>query len=110
MMDGFIVDDYLRYLKEISNITDFYDFSGYNTITMNNYNYYESSHYRPLVGAIIAGRIFNDKSIKIPNDFGVFVTKDNITEHLSNLKKQIEIYDKNKIYKGGNQKWVMKQK
>jgi hypothetical protein len=96
MMDGFIVDDYLRYLKEISNITDFYDFSGYNTITMNNYNYYESSHYRPLVGGLIAGKIFKDDTVEIPEDFGVFVTRTNIDKHLKNLKIQIENYDLNK--------------
>ena len=96
MMDGFIVDDYLRYLKEISNITDFYDFSGYNTITMNNYNYYESSHYRPLVGSLIAGRIFKDNTVEIPEDFGVFITKENIDKHLKNLKIQIRNYDLSK--------------
>ena len=95
MMDRFIVDDYLRYLKQISNITDFYDFSGYNTITMNNYYYYEDSHYRPILGNLIAGKIFKDNTIEIPEDFGVFVTKENIDKHLINLKIQIEDYDLN---------------
>ncbi len=96
MMDRYIVNDYLRYLKEISNITDFYDFSGYNTITINNYNYYEESHYRPLVGSLIAGKIFKDNTVEVSEDFGVFVTKENINKHLQNLKKQIENYDINK--------------
>lgn len=96
MMDKFKTKYYLEYLNMISKITDFYDFSGYNTITLNNCNYYESSHYRPKVAPLIAARIFNDKTINIPNDFGVFVTKDNINEHLKNLEHQIENHDKSR--------------
>ena len=96
MMDTYEVKDYLEFLKQLSSITDFYDFSGYNTITMNNCNYYEDSHYRPLVGKIIAGRIFNDKSMEIPDDFGVLVTEDNIDIHLESLREQIKNYDLNK--------------
>jgi len=90
MMDTFYKNDYLNYLKSIANITDFYDFSGYNSITTNNCNYYEISHYRPSIGKLIAARIFNDKKILIPNDFGIWVTKENIEDHLKILENQIK--------------------
>jgi hypothetical protein len=93
MMDSFSIEDYLDYLKDIANITDFYDFSGYNTITTNNCNYYERSHYRPLVGELIAAKIFNTNKIDVPNDFGKLVTKNNIVEHLNNRKKEILKHD-----------------
>jgi len=93
MMDKFVLDGYLKYLKDISEVTNFYDFSGYNSITINNCNYYEESHYRPLVAKLIAGRIFNDKSIQVPDDFGIYITKDNINMHLQNIKKQIIDYN-----------------
>jgi hypothetical protein len=86
MMDTFYKDDYLNYLKSIAKITDFYDFSGYNSITTNNCNYYETSHYRPHIGELIAGRIFKDKNISIPNDFGTWVTKENVDKYLKNKK------------------------
>ena len=93
MMDTFVLDDYLKYIKDISEITDFYDFSGYNSITTNNCNYYESSHYRPYIGELIAARIFNDKSINVPTDFGVFVNKNNIDLHLKKLREEINEYE-----------------
>ena len=93
-MDTFVIKDYLAYLKDIATITDFYDFSGYNSITTNNCNYYERSHYRPFIGKLIAARIFNDKTVKVPDDFGQLVTKENITEHLQMLKKNIINYKK----------------
>ncbi|MBE0513324.1 hypothetical protein [Sulfurimonas sp.] len=95
MMDTFIIDDYLEFLKTISRVGEFYDFSGYNSITINNMNYYESSHYRENVGRLIAAKIFNDQTVDVPKDFGVLVTKENIEEHLQNLKEQIKAYDLN---------------
>ncbi len=93
MMDSFMVDDYLEFLKMISSLTNFYDFTGYNSITTNNINYYESSHYREIVGKLIAAKIFHDNLVEVPKDFGILVTKDNIDEHLKNLRKQIQDYD-----------------
>ncbi len=75
MMDTFVLKDYKKYLNDIAVLTDFYDFSGYNSITNNNTNYYEISHYRPHVGKLIAGRIFNNKQLDIPTDFGIYRAK-----------------------------------
>ncbi|HUJ90728.1 MAG TPA: hypothetical protein VLX12_11060, partial [Syntrophorhabdales bacterium] len=75
--------------KELSTITSFYDFNGLNSITTNNANYFETNHYRFKVGALIIARIFNDTSVKVPADFGVLVTKENIDEHLTYLRNQV---------------------
>jgi len=74
-MDTFLLEDYKKYLKDISEITSFYDFTGYNSVTKNNCNYYEMSHYRPQVAKLIAARIFNDTSISVPSDFGKYIEK-----------------------------------
>jgi hypothetical protein len=83
------LEKFFLFEKELSRITDFYDFSGLNSITTNNYYYYETSHYRLEVGALILARIFNDSSVKVPDDFGVLVTKGNIDQHLADLKAQV---------------------
>ncbi len=98
MMDTFVMKDYLNYLKDITSIVDFYDFSGYNSVTTNNCNYYEMSHYRPHVGEMIAARIFNNKSVNIPDDFGVYVNKNNIDAHLTKLREEISRYVLRKEY------------
>ena len=96
MMDTFYLDDCYSYLQDIAEITEYYDFSGYNSITTNNCNYYEASHYRPLVGKLIASKIFQDKKIAVPNDFGVWVTKSTIKRHIEELKKEYLKYDSTK--------------
>jgi len=88
MMDMFYAKDYVDYLHDIANITDFYNFSGYNSITKNDCNYYEVSHYRPMIGELIAARIFNDTNISLPNDFGIWITKENIDSVFRPLLKR----------------------
>lgn len=73
--------------RELSKITDFYDFSGLNAITKNNYNYYETSHYRPIIGETILRRILNSGSKY--QSFGVLVTSDSVEQHLAMEQKEI---------------------
>ncbi len=80
---------------ELSKFSKFYDFSGLNTITTNNYYFYETSHYRYITGDLIKSRIFNNTSKNVPKDFGTLVTNDNILEHLKNLEKQIALFETN---------------
>lgn len=86
-------EGYIEFLKEMSQITNYWDFSGYNSITTNNYNYYEESHYRPFIANIIAAKIFSDKTVKVPDDFGLFVTPHNILQHIEDIKAQIKQAD-----------------
>ncbi|PPB52081.1 hypothetical protein CDQ68_04585 [Campylobacter hyointestinalis subsp. hyointestinalis] len=91
-----LYDEFELFKKELVKISNFIDFTGHNTISKNKNNYWDSSHLRRETTQIIMARIFNDKSVEVPDDFGVLVTKDNIEEHLSNLRKQINFHDSNK--------------
>lgn len=93
VMDSFVIDDYFEFLKTLSIHNNFYDFSGYNSVTINDYNYYESSHYLSKVGDLIAARIFEDKNFLIPDDFGRLVTKKNIDSYLYNKRANIHKYE-----------------
>jgi hypothetical protein len=84
------LDGFDSFKKELSRITEFYDFSGLNPVTTNSYYYYDNSHYRRKLGDMIIARIFGDKHVEAPADFGVLVTNGNIDRHLANLRQQIE--------------------
>ena len=77
--------EFNEFKRQLAQVTDYYDFSGLNEITTNNYYYYETSHYRPLVGDMIVNRLFN----KGNENFGVYVTKENVDEHLRKLEAQL---------------------
>ena len=72
----------------LADITDYYDFSGLNDITTNDYYYYETSHYRPLVGDMIVHRLL-DEPKNLDTDFGRYVTKASVDAHIEHLKAQI---------------------
>lgn len=90
-------DEFELFKKELVKITDFVDFTGNNTINMDKNNYWDGVHLRQEFTELLMSKIFNDKTVKAPKDFGVLVTKDNIEEHLSNLREQIDSYDLNEI-------------
>ncbi len=78
-----------QFEKALSSITDFWDFSGLNSITTNNYYHYETLHYRSKVGDMMLARMLGYKNVTVPADFGVFVTPENIDRHLENLRAQV---------------------
>ena len=49
----------LEYLKKVFGIKNVFDFSGINSITNNYHNYYEESHYRPIICDSILSIVYN---------------------------------------------------
>jgi len=80
--------DFEPYKKALSHLSGFYDFSGLNSVTTDYFNYYETSHYRWRVGDLVIARIFNDPTVNVPEDFGRWVTRENIDHHLQALHQQ----------------------
>lgn len=76
----------------LAQVTDYYDFSGFNSVTTNALNYYEESHYRYRVGDMIIERIFGGSVAALPEDFGSLVTKHSIGQHLEKQKRELEQY------------------
>ncbi|HJI41866.1 MAG TPA: hypothetical protein OIL83_01030 [Veillonellaceae bacterium] len=83
------LDEFDEFKHELTDITSYYDFSGLNDITSNNYYYYETSHYRPMVGDMIIHRIFNEPKDS-SSTFGHWVTKDNVDEHIKKINQDLE--------------------
>jgi hypothetical protein len=84
--------------REVAKITAFWDFSGYNSITTEplseEMNYYlDSSHYNQKAGNLILDRILQGETAKLPSDFGVWVSSENIASHFTKLQ-------------GDRQQWV----
>lgn len=82
------LEEFDEFKRRLARITAYYDFSGVNEITTNNYYYYETSHYRPIVGDMILARLFPESAgncRSAPMPFGVQVTSDNVESHLARL-------------------------
>jgi hypothetical protein len=82
---------FASWLTDIVEISgEVWDFSGLNSVTLNDELYYEESHFTFRVGDLVLKRLFGtdfDKST-LPADFGVRVTRSNLPERVEQLKNQ----------------------
>ena len=84
------MDIYYQWKRDIANIIPYWDFMYPNSITTNSDNYIDTSHIKQENGKYYFARIWNDKSVKVPDDFGVYVDKNNIDKHIGFLKDIIK--------------------
>jgi len=85
-LDDFSWEEFQYFLVSLSEITEFWCFAGYNSITTDDRNFYESSHYRPFVGALVSQRLLQDRNLRTAEDFGVFISPSSLREALDGLR------------------------
>ena len=88
--------------EQAENRIVLWDFSGYNSITMERIPdrkeeqmrwYWESSHYKKEVGNLIVERILKGQSAEsVPDDFGVMINPHNIEQHLLSIREDRKWY------------------
>ncbi len=90
-----IANGYLVFLKELAKITDYYNFSGFNDVTLVDDNYYETSHFCPAVADLVIERVYrgNVDERLLSQGFGFYVTKDNVDELMDILYGQAINFD-----------------
>lgn len=67
------MDIFYKWKEELAKITPYYDFMTENSITINDDNYIDSSHLKQELGYLYFAKIFEDSSVEVPNDFGIYV-------------------------------------
>ncbi len=70
---------YYDYLRELVQITDIWDFSGFIPENLNPYNFVNEGHYKNVVADLMVNTMYG-KTQK--DGFGTLLTKDNIEEYL----------------------------
>lgn len=78
--------------QKIVAITPVWDFSGYNSVTTQKIekimtNYSDSSHYTHEIGNWMLDKMFDRPNSKIPPDFGLLLTPDNVNVYLDRINK-----------------------
>ena len=84
-------EDYWQFLYDIISVSDVWDFSGYNDIDLNPYNFYNEGHFFYEVYELMVDTIKGTRSYE---GFGTYVTKRNAYEHIEERKN-----DYNKLKK-----------
>lgn len=71
-MERYEAEGVQDFLDKAAQITDYWNFSGYNTVSYDARYFYDPMHYRNNVGEMILAKIFGDKSVEVPEDFGEY--------------------------------------
>lgn len=80
---------YEYWKRELVNISDYIDFTGYNFITNNRKYFRDSSHMLASLSPVVAQSIFNEDDLNSTNGFGTLVNKDNIFDHIEQQRADI---------------------
>ncbi len=64
-----------RFKTELAAKTSYYDFLTHNPINDNAFYFGDTMHTRPFTGNLILARLFDDRNISLPENFGVFVPR-----------------------------------
>lgn len=89
-----------RFKKELVKISPFWDFSGVNYVTSNNYFWYETSHPRAFICDKILDTVSGQNQITWVPNFGVYVTEENVDAFCEKAVRDREAYDPN------HEQWV----
>lgn len=82
-----------QFKKELVKISPFWDFSGVNYVTANNYFWYETSHPRAFICDKILDIVSGQNQMTWVPDFGVYVTPENVDAFCEQAVRDREAYD-----------------
>lgn len=83
-----IWQDYRTFQRYIAHLHPFWDFTGWNEISMTRENFVDGSHHVFPVGNMVLERIFGANDKNIPRSFGHYVTNKNVVKHLDVMEKE----------------------
>lgn len=83
-LDYYDWDQVADFYTRLAEVTPYWDFS-YSSVSFEPRYFYDETHLRNCVGEMALARVFGDDSIYIPEDFGVYVTQDNVQAHLEDM-------------------------
>lgn len=73
-----------EYKRKLAEVTDYWDFS-MSSLSKDSRYFYDALHFRNAAGTMIAARIFGNGSVWKPEDFGVYVTAENVEDFLQRI-------------------------
>lgn len=71
-----------NFYTQLAQVTPYWDFSC-SSLSWEPRYFYDATHFRNCVGEMMVARMAGDDSVWMPDDFGVYVTADNVSDHLA---------------------------
>lgn len=74
-------EDVEAFYTQLAQVTDYWDFS-VSSVSLEPRYFYDETHFRNAVGDMALARVFGDDSVYIPEDFGFYVTAENVEDYV----------------------------
>lgn len=88
-----VENGYLDYIERLSEVTDFYNFSSFSSVTFEYMNYYETSHFTPAIGRMMIEATQGIQNSELLEEgFGTYVTKETSDKLMNLLRAQTVEY------------------
>lgn len=89
-----------QWKREITEVAPLWDFADYNSITIEDISkdmnfFLDGTHYRKEVGDLILNRVLSYREKTVPDDFGTWLTPETSELHLSKIRANRDIWEKN---------------
>lgn len=84
------LEAYYEAMRQLAQISDFYDFSGLHNVALDNQNFGETSHYYRRIGDLVLSKIYALEKTDIPDDFGVYVTPENVEQRIHEHRRLLQ--------------------
>ncbi len=82
--DGCPPEKLKEYKRKLAEVTDYWDFS-MSSLSEDSRYFYDALHFRNAAGSMALARIFGNGSVWIPEDFGTYVTAENVEGFLQRI-------------------------
>lgn len=83
-MDRYATEDIQKLWRGLASVTDFWDFTGYNSLSYDARNFYDKMHYRNFLGDLMIQKMFDKDEIPV-SDFGHLTTSENVETRLASM-------------------------
>lgn len=80
---GFDQEEVTDFYTSLAEVTPYWDFTA-SSVSREPRYFYDATHFRNSVGRMALARIAGDTSVYVPEDFGVYVTRENAREVTAN--------------------------
>ena len=97
-MDRYSTEDIQKLWRGLASVTEFWDFTGYNSLSYDARNFYDKMHYRNLLGDLMIKKMFSNERIAL-EDFGHLTTAENVEERLATMLSRRFVFEESEPVK-----------
>jgi len=90
-LETYQVGELKAYWRKIAGVTEFWDFSGYTSISEDPRYFYDNFHFRNSVGDMALAKVFDDAEAYVPDNFGNLTNSENVEQRIVEAFDKIEL-------------------